>query len=167
MEENIFRATLPYISSQTQGLQVSSFHQEDRGKLLPQIFRMAEKRLHDRQSFMISAASRYYYYYLIHLYNRAISKEVHSPPRLTIINKIIPKQGEKKLFDIVLDCNFLDMTPQAQATEAKVNKQDYTQVSIESLMLSNHIILCHPLLLLLSIFSSIMVFSSELALCIW
>ena len=32
------------------------------------------------------------------------------------------KQGEKKLFDIVLDCNFLDMTPQAQATEAKVNK---------------------------------------------
>jgi len=47
---------------------------------------------------MISAASRYYYYYLIHLYNRAISKEVHSPPRLTIINKIIPKQGKKSSF---------------------------------------------------------------------
>lgn len=93
-EENVFLATLPYISSQIQGLQVSSFHQEDRGKLLPQIFRMAEQRLHDRQSFMILVASRYYH--LIHPYNRAISKEVHSPPRLTITNKIIPKQEKKK-----------------------------------------------------------------------
>ena len=33
-------------------------------------------------------------------------------------------------------------------------------------MLSNHLILCHPLLLLPSIFPSIRVFSSELALCI-
>ena len=37
---------------------------------------------------------------------------------------------------------------------------------IESLMLSNHIILCCPLLLLPPIFPSIRVFSSELALCI-
>ena len=37
---------------------------------------------------------------------------------------------------------------------------------IELVMLSNHLILCHPLLLLLSIFSSISVFSNELALCI-
>ena len=35
---------------------------------------------------------------------------------------------------------------------------------IESMMLSNHLILCHPLLLLPSIFPSIRVFSSELAL---
>ena len=35
---------------------------------------------------------------------------------------------------------------------------------IESVMLSNHLIFCHPLLLLPSIFSSIKVFSSELAL---
>ena len=34
-------------------------------------------------------------------------------------------------------------------------------MSIESVMPSNHIILCHPLLLLPSIFSSIRVFSSE------
>ena len=39
-------------------------------------------------------------------------------------------------------------------------------MSIESLMLSNHLILCHPLLLLPSIFPSIRVFSNELALCI-
>ena len=37
---------------------------------------------------------------------------------------------------------------------------------IESVMLCNHLILCHPLLLLPSIFPSIRVFSKELALCI-
>ena len=36
----------------------------------------------------------------------------------------------------------------------------------ESVMPSNHLILCHPLLLLPSIFPSIRVFSNELALCI-
>ena len=39
-------------------------------------------------------------------------------------------------------------------------------VSIESVMPSNHLILCCPLLLLPSIFPSIRVFSNELALCI-
>ena len=39
-------------------------------------------------------------------------------------------------------------------------------MSIESLMPSNHLILCHPLLLLPSIFPSIRVFSNESALCI-
>ena len=37
-------------------------------------------------------------------------------------------------------------------------------MSIESVMLSNHLTLCHPLLLLLSIFPSIRVFYNELAL---
>ena len=37
-------------------------------------------------------------------------------------------------------------------------------MSIESVMPSNHLILCHPLLLLPSIFSSIRVFSNEFAL---
>ena len=39
-------------------------------------------------------------------------------------------------------------------------------MSIESVMPSNHLILCHPLFLLPSIFPSIRVLSSELALCI-
>ena len=39
-------------------------------------------------------------------------------------------------------------------------------MSIESVMPSNHLIFCHPLLLLLSIFPSIRVFSNESALCI-
>ena len=38
-------------------------------------------------------------------------------------------------------------------------------MSIESVMPSNHLILCRPLLLLPSIFPSIRVFSSELVLC--
>ena len=40
-------------------------------------------------------------------------------------------------------------------------------MSIESVMLSNHLILCHPLLLRPSIFSIIRVFSDESALCIF
>ena len=39
-------------------------------------------------------------------------------------------------------------------------------MSTESVIPSNHLILCHPLLLLRSIFPSIRVFSNELALCI-
>ena len=39
-------------------------------------------------------------------------------------------------------------------------------MSIESVMPSNHVILCHPLLLLPSIFPNIRVFSNESALCI-
>ena len=39
-------------------------------------------------------------------------------------------------------------------------------MSIESVMPSNHLILCHPLLLLLSIFPGIRVFSRESTLCI-
>ena len=39
-------------------------------------------------------------------------------------------------------------------------------MSIESVMPSNHVILCHPVLLLLPIFPSIRVFSNESALCI-
>ena len=39
-------------------------------------------------------------------------------------------------------------------------------MSIELVMPSNHLILCHPLLLLPSIFQSISIFSNESALCI-
>ena len=39
-------------------------------------------------------------------------------------------------------------------------------LSIESVMSSNHLVFCHPLLLLPLIFPSIRVFSKELALCI-
>ena len=41
------------------------------------------------------------------------------------------------------------------------------EISLESVMLSNHLILCHPLLFLPSIFPSIRVFSFELVLIRW
>ena len=43
---------------------------------------------------------------------------------------------------------------------------DIKLMSIESVMSSNHLILCHPLLLLPSIFPSMRVFSSESVICI-
>ena len=54
-----------------------------------------------------------------------------------------------------------------QASLSITNSQSSPQpMSIESVMPSNHLILCHPLLLLLSIFPSIRVFSTESTLCI-
>ena len=62
----------------------------------------------------------------------------------------------------------LFVTPWTTARQASLfitNSQSPPKpMSIESVMPSNHLILCHPLLLLPSIFSSIRVFSSESAL---
>ena len=54
-----------------------------------------------------------------------------------------------------------------QASQSSTISQNLlTFMSIESVMLSNHLILCHSLLLLLSVFPSIRVLSNESALCI-
>ena len=54
-----------------------------------------------------------------------------------------------------------------QASPSITNSQSLPKLlSIESVMPSNHLILCHSLLLLPSIFPSIRVSSSELAVCI-
>ena len=47
-----------------------------------------------------------------------------------------------------------------------ISRSSLKLMSIESVMLSNYLILCHFLLLLLSIFPSIKVFSTESALCV-
>ena len=64
----------------------------------------------------------------------------------------------------------LDKTPQTAACQASLsitNSQSLLKLmSTESVMPSNHLILCHPLLLLPSIFPSIRVFSNESVLCI-
>ena len=64
----------------------------------------------------------------------------------------------------------LFVTPCAAAHQASLsitNSQSLLKLmSIESVMPSNHLILCHPLLLWPSIFPSIRVFSNESALCI-
>ena len=67
-----------------------------------------------------------------------------------------------------LSCVQLFATPWTAARQASLsitNSQSPPKpMSIVSVMPSNHLILCHPLLLLLSIFPSIRVFSNESAL---
>ena len=62
------------------------------------------------------------------------------------------------------------MTPWTAAFQASLsitNPQSLLKlISFESVMSSSHLILCHPLLLLPSIFPSIRVYSNESALCI-
>ena len=58
------------------------------------------------------------------------------------------------------------LTAAHQASLSITNSQSLpTPMSIDSVMPSNHLILCHPLLLLPSIFPSIRVFSKESTLC--
>ena len=68
-----------------------------------------------------------------------------------------------------LGCVWLFVTPWTTARQASLsitNSQSLPKLmSIESVMPSNHFILCRPLLLLPSIFPSIKVFSSESGLC--
>ena len=59
------------------------------------------------------------------------------------------------------------LTTACQASLSITNSWNLPKLmSIESVMRSNHLIHCHPLLLLPSIFPSIRVFSNESALCI-
>ena len=70
-----------------------------------------------------------------------------------------------------LSCARLFVTPWTAACQAPLSftiSQSLLNglLSTESVMPSNHLILCHPLLFRLSIFSSISLFSNESALCI-
>ena len=60
---------------------------------------------------------------------------------------------------------WLFVTPWTAACQASLSIANFQSLlklmSIESVTLSNHLILCHPLLLLLSVFPNIRVFSSE------
>ena len=62
-------------------------------------------------------------------------------------------------------CNPMDCRPQASLSITN-SRSLLKLMPIESVMPSNHLILCHPLLLLPSIFPSISVFSKESVLCI-
>ena len=69
-----------------------------------------------------------------------------------------------------LSCGWLFATPWTAARQASLSITDSRSppkpMSIELVMPSNHLILCHSLLVLPSIFPSIRVFSNESALCI-
>ena len=68
----------------------------------------------------------------------------------------------------LLSCVWLSATPWASACQASLSitnsRSPPKPMSIESVMPSNHLILCHPVLLLPSIFPSIRIFSNESAL---
>ena len=74
-------------------------------------------------------------------------------------------------FSSVAQCVQLFATPWTAALQASLsitNSQSSPKpMSMESVMPSNHLILCRPLLLLPSIFPSIRVFSNESAVHIW
>ena len=86
--------------------------------------------------------------------------QVHSslPPDWTIYYLVVQLLSHVQLF----------ATPWTAAYQASlsftISLSLLKLMSIELMMLSNNLILCHPLLLLLSIFSSIRVFSNELLL---
>ena len=69
-----------------------------------------------------------------------------------------------------LSCIWLFATPWTAAPQASLpitNSQSLLKhIFTESMIPSNHLVLCHPLLLLPSVFPSIRVFSSDSALCI-
>ena len=70
----------------------------------------------------------------------------------------------------LFSCVWLFATPWTAAHQASLSITSFQSIlklmSITSMMPSNHLILCHPLLLPPSIFPSIKVFSKELVLCI-
>ena len=70
----------------------------------------------------------------------------------------------------LLSCVRLFVTPWTSAHQSSlsitVSQSLLKFMFIESVMLSNNLILCLPLLLLLSIFPSIRVLTNEMALCI-
>ena len=75
---------------------------------------------------------------------------------------------EDQLYALLLSCVRLFVTPWPAACQAHLsftNSRSLLKLmSIESVMASNRLILCHPLFLLPSIFPSISVFSNESAL---
>ena len=91
-----------------------------------------------------------------------------------ILAKLLNLEGYRPLLghqfcSVTQSCPTLcdPMTVACQASLSITNSQSLLKfMSIQSGMPSNHIILCHPLLLLPSIFPSMRVFSSESVLCI-
>ena len=88
---------------------------------------------------------------------------------------IFEKQQWRNFFSVSVSVQSLSrvwlfVTPWTAARQASLSVTNSRNLpkpmSIESVMPSNHLILCRPLLLLPSIFLSIRVFSSESALCI-
>ena len=87
------------------------------------------------------------------------------------LNSLLRSQRAFQVVQVVKNppANAEDIRPWTAACQASlfftISRSLLKFMSIELVMSSNHLILCHPLLLLPSIFPSIRVFSSELAFC--
>ena len=83
----------------------------------------------------------------------------------TLLTMISPRQNNQFSSVQSLSHIRLFVTPWTSARQASLFITNFRSLlklmSIESVMPSNHLILCHPLLLLLSIFPRIRVFSNE------
>ena len=80
---------------------------------------------------------------------------------------LVAKTFKKVVVQLLIMSNSLRLhRPVCQAFLFFISKSLLKLMFIDSAMPSNHLILCCPLLLLPSVFPSIRVFSSELALCI-
>ena len=66
----------------------------------------------------------------------------------------------------VVSISVTPRTAACQASQSSISQSLFKLMSIESVMASNHLVLCFPLLLLPSIFPNIQVFSNESALLI-
>ena len=97
---------------------------------------------------------------------------VHLWGFLILSNSISINEGDKFVRSVqfshsVMSESATPWTAACQASPSITNSQTLLKLmSIESMMLYNHLILCHPLLLPLSNFPTIRVFSNESVLCI-
>ena len=90
---------------------------------------------------------------------------VSSP--LQVLRAYIESQSVSQFSRSAVSDSAAPWTVACQASLSITNSQSPPKLmSIESVMPSNHLILCHPLVLLPSIFPSIRVFPSESVLCI-
>ena len=105
----------------------------------------------------------------------SINSHKHFLVPLRILNYFYSSPSHHELLNVfqfssVIQSVRLFATPRTAASQASLsitNSQSLLKLMcIESVMPSNHLILCHPLLLLLSIVPSMRVFSNESVLCI-
>ena len=105
------------------------------------------------------------------LVNDYSSKVKYSRRKRFCLNDVKMEVTERKMLSVQsIACVWLFVTPWTATHQASLYITNslslFKYMSMESVMPSNHLILCRPLLLLPSIFPSIRVFSNESALCI-
>ena len=102
----------------------------------------------------------------------AAAKSLQSCPTLCDLGIVFHNLGNFNYFSVQFSCSVVsDSLRPHESQHARPPCPSptpgvYSLMSIESVMPSNHLILCHPILLLPSIFPNIRVFSNESVLCI-